>query len=129
RNHAAERSARTRGHIGSEAKTVRAEKVVQLVQDHTRPDPHHAAFDVQVCDFTVIARKINDETITDRASHQTGAGAPRNDRYARLARRLDDGAGLPRVAREGDRDRLDLIDGGVGGVELARQIIEGDFTV
>ena len=76
-DHAAEVGTAGGRHIRPELQSMGDKGSVQLVQDHTRPDPHHAAFDVQVCDFTVIARKINDETITDRASHQTGAGAPR----------------------------------------------------
>ena len=54
--------------------------------------------------------------------------AARNDRHARLRRRLDDGAGLVRVAGKRHGQRLDLVNRRVRGVELARQIVESDFA-
>src|SRR5208337_2274489 len=103
------------------------EKIIQLVQHHARADPDGFAFQVQVVDEPVVACEINDDAVADGSARKTRSRAARNDRYTRLRRRLDDGAGLVRAAGKRDGQRLDLVNGRVRGVELTRQIVKGDF--
>ena len=42
---------------------------------------------------------------------------------------MDDGSGLAGNARERHRQRLDLINRGVRGVKLPRQIVKGDIAI
>ena len=104
------------------------EKIVQLVQHHARADPDGFAFQVQVVDVPVVAREINDEAVADGSARKTRSRAARNDRYPRLRRRLDDGAGLVRAAGKRHGQRLDLVNGRIRGVELARQIVKSDLA-
>ena len=127
-NHAAQRRARTGRHVRAETESVRMQKIVQLIQHHARADADGAAFQVQVVDVPVVAREINDQAVADGSARKARARAARNDRHARLRRRLDDGAGLVRAAGKRHGQRLDLVNRRVRGVELARQIVKGDFA-
>ena len=128
-DHAAQSGARTGGHIGSETEAARFEESVELVQDHARANAHGAAFEVQSADLAVVAGEINDHARADRAAGQARARAARDDGEARFRRGADDGSRLGGVAREGDGQRLDLIKRSVGGVKLARQVVERDLAI
>ena len=128
-DHAAQSGARTGGHVRPETKTVRFEKVVELVQDHAGADANGAAFKVQRGDLAVVPREINHHARADRAAGQSRARPARDDLQPRVRRGADDGGGLRNIAREGDSDRLDLVERGVGRVKLPCEIVEGDITI
>ena len=99
-----------------------------MVQNHPRPHAHGPPLRVEVADLAVVPREINHQPIADGPAYQPGPGAARSDRDARLRRRLDNRAGLPRVAGKRHSHRFDLVDRGVSRVELAGKVIEGDVT-
>ena len=128
-NHAAERRAGTGGDIRPETKSVRFEESVELIQHDARADADGAFFQVQIGNAAVVAGEIYDETLAERATDEAGARAARNDRHRGIGGRADDGGGLIGGARKGDRRRFDLINRGVGGVKLARQVVKRDVAI
>ena len=128
-DHAAERRARTGGDIRAETKTVRLEESVELIQHHARADAHGAAFQVEFA----IWRLWREKSMTrpsPMAPPTKPVPAPRGmTGTAGIRRGADDGTGLPGIARKGHGERLDLIKRGVGGVKLARQVVERDITI
>src|SRR5262245_25605174 len=91
-DHSTQSRARARRHIRTEAKAMRTEKLVQVVEDYARPDADRAVLQVEVADFAIVARKVNDQPLTERASDQAGASSSGNHRHTRLCRSLDDRA-------------------------------------
>ncbi len=128
-DHAAQRGPRTGGHIRAETKPLGPEEIVQLIQHDARADADGAAFGVKVADEPVVPGEIDDQPIANRSPGESRAGAPGNDRHARLRRRLDDGTGLGRAIRKGHRQWHNLVRRGVRGVELPRQIVKGDLAI
>src|ERR1035437_7360421 len=108
---------------------MRMEKIVQLVQHDTRADANGLAFQVKIVNVAVVAREINNKTVANGSARKTRSRAARNDRYTRLRRRLDDGAGLVRAAGKRHGQRLDLVNGRIRRVDLARQIVKGDVAI
>ena len=98
---------------------MRPQEVVQVVQHDAGPDAHRAALDVEVGDLAVVAGKVYHQALTNRAADKTRPGTTRNNAHARLHRRLDHRAGLFCIARKGNRHGLELVDRGIGRVELA----------
>ena len=128
-NHAAQGRARTGRHIRAEAQAMGPKKIVELIQHYPRPDADSSAFQIQIVNLAVIPGEIDDEAFSDGAADESGPSAARNDRDACLPCRRDNGAGLANIARKGDADRLDLIDGGICSVELTAEIVEGDLAI
>ena len=75
RDHAADRRARARGHIRAKTKTVRLEKRVELIEDNTRAGVNGARVQIQLGDLAIVARELDDQSIANRATGQTGASA------------------------------------------------------
>ena len=67
--------------------------------------------------------------VANGPADQAGAGPARDDRDGRLDGGVNQEAGLLCVGGESDGLRRDLVNRRVGRIELARQIIEGDFAV
>ena len=127
-DHSAEGGTRTGRHIRTEAKSVRLEKRIQLIEHDTRADTHGTLFQTEIGDLPVVARKIDNQTFADGVSDQTRSRAARRDGNIPVRRCADHRARLLRAAREGDADRFDLINRCIGGEELPRQIIEPDVA-
>ncbi len=129
RDHAAQGGPRTGGHVRTKTKPERFEERVELVQHHARPDLHRPRFAIELADAVVVPGKIHHHPVAQRAARQTGARAAGGHGQSGFRRRADDGAGLPAIPGKRDRRRFNLVDRGVGGIKLAREVIEGDGTV
>jgi hypothetical protein len=129
RDHSANRRPRAGGHIRSETKSVRMQKMIQLIEDDSCADVHRAALQINVRDLLVVTREINDQPLAESASSEAGTRAAWNDGNARLARGLDNGASLFRAPGKSDSQGLDLIDGSVSRIQLPREIVEGDLAI
>ena len=99
-----------------------------MIQHNARANADRAALLVEIPDLTVVAREINDEAVADGSARKTRSRAARNDRYTRLRRRLDDGAGIVRAGGKRHGQRLDLVNRRIRGVELTRQIVKSDVA-
>ena len=58
-NHPAQGRARTGRHIGPEAKSLRAEEFIELIQHDARPNPYGAPCEVKFGNLAVVARKVD----------------------------------------------------------------------
>src|SRR5438045_3088432 len=108
---------------------MRPEESVELVQNDSGPNSHGASLEVEIRNEAQMPRKINDHSFADCASRQPRPGSARCHGQARMRGCLDDGTGLPHRSRKGNAHRLDLINRGVGRIELPGKIIEGDVTI
>ena len=129
RDHAANRGARTGRDVRSETKSVRFEKRVQLIEHDTSADADGAIVDVEIVDLAIVAREIDDQSFTNRISDETCSGAARSDGNIFIGSGFDDCAGFLGADWKGDAERLDLINGSVGGVKLAGQVVETHIAV
>ena len=59
-DHSTERCAGTGCDIRAETKSVRLQKIVELIQHNASADMHAAFFKIDVGDLPVVARKIDD---------------------------------------------------------------------
>ncbi len=105
------------------------QEVVQAVEHDAGPHAHRAPLQIQVGDLAVVAGEVNDQAVANGPADQAGAGPARDDRDGRLDGGVNQEAGLLCVGGESDGLRRDLVNRRVGRIELARQIIEGDFAV
>src|SRR5262249_35850880 len=128
RNHASQRRTRARGHVRPKTITVRLEKIIELVEDDPGSYTDGPALKVEIGYLPNITRAIDDQAVANGSANQAGAGSTRDDRYARLAGRLYQFARLPGVFWECDCRRLDLVNGGVRCVQLARQVVKSDLA-
>ena len=128
-DHPAERRPRARRHVRPKAKAVGPQEVVQVIQHHSRSHAHRAPLHIQVCDLALVAREIHDQPVPEGPARQPRAGTARGDGHPRLRRGLDQRTDLAGVGGKRNRLRRDLVKRGVRCVELAREIIEGNFTV
>ena len=128
RDHSTKRGACARGNVGSETKSVRFKKGVELIEHDSGADTHSAIFDVELGDLPVVSRELDDQSFANRVSDQARAGATRCDRNVRVRGGTNDRACLLRAARKRYAFRLDLINRRVGRVELAGEVVEMDFA-
>src|SRR5882724_10070147 len=105
------------------------QKMIQLIQYHSRAHANGATLQINVRDLLIVSRKINDQSLPERPARKSRARAARNDGDAGLAGRLDDGARLFGAPRKCHRQRLDLVDRSVGCVQLPGEIVEGDLAI
>src|SRR5438105_1356918 len=89
RDHPTDGRPRTGRYIWTETKSVRMQKMIQLIENDSRADPNRAALQINVGNLFVVTGEIDDQSFPKRAACQTRARAARNDGNARLARRLD----------------------------------------
>ena len=123
-DHPAEGGPRAGRHVRPEAKPMRTQQIVQMIQHHARPHAHRAPLQIQLCDFEIVPREIDHQAVTNGTADQARARAARNDADSRLRCRFNQTAGLAGIARKGHAHRLDLVNGRIGGIELPRQVIE-----
>ena len=97
--------------------------------DHAGTDAHSSALQIEIADLPVVPREIDHQAFPNRAAHQPGARAPWNNGNARLRRRFDYRAGLPRAFGKSYGDRLDLVNRSVCRIKLAGKVVEGHLTV
>src|SRR5207244_4222360 len=109
RDHSADRRAGTGRDIRPETKSVRLEKPIELVEHDACADTDGAILDVEIVDFAVVAREIDDQPIADRVTDETRARAARGHRNVFVGRGFDHRARLLSVAREYHTAWLDLI--------------------
>ena len=106
-----------------------AGRPVELVEHHARLYPGHARCRIDVEDAVQILAAIEDDARPDRLAGQAGAAAARGDRHLHLAGDLHGGNEVGHGARNDDAERLDLVNAGVGAVELARSEVETHFAL
>src|SRR5258708_17797035 len=124
RNHPTQRCTRTRRHVRPEAIPMRPQEIIKLIQDHPRTDAHSFALQVELTDLAIMPCEIDYQSVSDRTAGQTRACPSRNDRYTRVQSSLHEGASLLGIARKSYRQRLDLVDGCIGRIKLARQVVK-----
>src|SRR4051794_28410741 len=107
---------------------MRFQECIEFVQNHTGAYPDTSPIQVEVADFAVVSREIHDQTLTDCTARKTRPGAAWSNRNVLLRGALDNGSGLARAPWECDPGRLNLVNGCIGRVKLARQIIEPNVT-
>ena len=124
RRHAAERRPAAGRDVDRKEQAVRPQMPVEAVEHDARLDPDRAGLGVQLDDLAQILGVVDDQALADGLPGLGGAAAARGHRDAELApereRRLHVGIGL----RHDHRERLDLIDRGVGAVAAAIERIE-----
>ena len=107
---------------------MRTQNIVELVKNHTRPRAHGPALKVQMGYLADITGAINHQAIANRSADQARAGSARDDGYSGLPSRRDQLARFLGIFWKCNGYRLDLINGGVRRIQLARQIVECDFA-
>ena len=103
---------------------MRLEKRVELIKHDAGADAHRSIVDVEIVDLAIVAREIDDQSLANSISDQTRAGAAWRDRNVFISGGFDDRTRFLRGVGERDAKRLDLINRRVGGVKLARKIVE-----
>jgi len=117
------------GDVDRVPQAVRPEPRVQGVEHDARLHRDLGAVLVEADDLAQVLRHVEDQRLAHRLAALRGAGAARQDRRAGVARDVERGREVGLVARDDDADRLDLVDGGVGGVEHAVVPPEADVRL
>src|SRR6185436_2177457 len=110
--------ARTGRHIGPETESMLAEEFVELIQHDSRSDSNGAPCQIKLGYFPVVAGEVYYQAVSDCPAHQAGPRASRGDTDSGLGGGFDDAAGLARAAGERHADGLNLINRGIGCVQL-----------
>src|SRR5262245_61285072 len=79
RDHPSQGSARTRGNVRAKAEVVRAQELVQLIEDDPWADADSPPFEVEFRDLPVVARKVYHQSFANRAPDQPGSRTAGND--------------------------------------------------
>src|SRR5207247_8184697 len=108
--------------------TVLDNTMLKMRQHYHHPYSDLSPIDIQIESLSVKTRKIDDQSLSDCTSRQTGAGAAWSYRNASIGRRPNSGARLFCAPWKRDSNWFDLVDGRIGGVELAGQIIKPRLT-
>src|SRR4051812_18570743 len=119
-NHPAESGARTGSHVRPETESVWIQKRVELVQNDSGADAHSASLNVELRDLPVVTRKIDDQSFADGTAGETCSRAARGDGNVGVSSSANHGARLGRSFRKGHPRGLDLVDRGIGRIELPR---------
>ena len=119
RDHPADSGAARRRNVGRKAEAVRGQLRVQLVEDNARFNAHPAFVDVHLEQSVEVARRVDLQTGADRLPRLRRAAAARRNRDAMRAGAGDGGQHVVARPDDGDAERRDLVDAGVGGVEGA----------
>src|SRR5438477_7917995 len=83
-DHTAQRRSRAGGHVRPEAKSVRTQEFIQIIQDHAGPYPDRTPLQIKIDNLAIVAREIDDQAITDSTADQARSGAARNYTDPRL---------------------------------------------
>ncbi len=119
RDHATDRRAAGRRHIGREPQAVWPELRVQLVEDDAGLDAGPAFGDVHLQDMVEVLRRIDLESGTDRLPGLRRSSAACGHRASVPPRDPDRSNHVLARADDDDADRFNLIDAGVRGVQRA----------
>jgi hypothetical protein len=123
-DHAPDGGARTGRDVRPKTKAVRFEKGVELIEDNAGSYAHRAFFNVETFDFSIVARKIDDQPFADGIADQACTGPARGDGNIFVGCRPNDRARFGSSGRKRNSERLNLINRRVRRVKLPGQIIE-----
>ena len=123
-DHPAQRGAAGGGHVHRKAEVRRRQPAVQLVQHQTRLDPCGARLSIHFQQPVQVPRRVHDHGPPHRLTALRGPAATGQHRRPLFAGRAHHGLHVVQRARQDHPQRLDLVDGGVGGVEAARGRVE-----
>ncbi len=126
---AAEVGAAGGGDVGAELQVVVAEDAVEGVEHDAGLDPRDAGGGVDVEDGVEVLAAVEHDAGADGLAGEAGAATARGDGDAHGRGDLDGGDDVLGGARDDDAERLDLVDTGVGGVELARGGVEANLAL
>ena len=126
--HASEGRTASGGNVHGEEEAVRPESLVEAIEHEPRLYRSPAPVEVQLHDCVQVLAEVHDQGFTDGLPALRGAGAAGEEGYAVLGGDRDDGRHVGLGPGDGNPDRLDLIDGSVGGVPSAACRIEEHFA-
>jgi len=118
-DHSADGCARACRDVRSETKSARLKEHVQLIEHNPGADADRAFIDVKIVDFVIVAREIDDQSVTNRISDQAGSRSARRDRNIFVRGSSNHRARFLGRRWKSNPERLDLVNGSVGGVQLA----------
>ena len=127
-DHAANSGAGTGRHVGTKHELVGAEELVELIEDDPGTDRHDPALPIEVPNLIVVAGEIDNEPRAKGPAHEAGSRAPGGDRDLRPGGDFKESGRLAGVLGKRHSLGKNLIDGTVGGVELAGHRVIGDFN-
>src|SRR6202043_919262 len=88
-----------------------------------------ATIEIKIRDFLIVPREIDDQALADCSARQACARTARRDRNIFRRSRADDGACLFRRLWECYPEGFDLINGSVGGIQMASQVVEANVAI
>ena len=120
-----------RGHVahrrvGAEHQALGGEKAIERRQHHAGLHPHALAVDRQ--DAAEIAREIDDDPAAERLARQARARAARINRDIVLCRVLRPWRRRLERSRPHHAERTQLVNAGVGRIELRVEVVAADFA-
>ncbi len=127
-DHAAQRGAFRGGRVGAEDQTMFSGSSIERGKNEARFHGGGAGLGVNVHQFVEPARAIQDQGFTNSLPGQRRTGAARQERYLVFGRQFDSSVQVVLGFREGNAERLDLVDGGVGAVENTAGRVEADLA-
>jgi hypothetical protein len=124
--HPAERGLRRRADVDREPQAVLAQPAVQFVEDDARLDGDRLRGCIERHHAVQVLAVVDDEPGTDGLPALRAAGATRNDRHPECRADLGRSAHVVVARRDEDRERLHLVDRGIGRVARARRGVGHD---
>src|SRR5262249_14954014 len=128
-DHAAEVGPAGGGDIGTELQAVDRECAVQLVEHQAGLHAGGEPLRIDAEELVEILAAVDDDAGADGLARETGAAAARRDRHVHFKGDLDGGMEILKSTRNDDAERLDLVDAGVGAVELTTGAVEADLAL
>ena len=124
--HAAEGAAAGGRGLHREEQAVRAQPGVEPLEHHARPDLGGQGVGVERDEAVEVPAEVEDEAGADRLAVLRGAAAAGDHRHVMLGGDRERRRHVVGVAGEGDGERHDLVDRGVGGVAAPAEGVGGD---
>ena len=124
RRHAAERGPAGGGDIDREHEAVAAEPGIQPPEHDARLDPRPAPLGIDCENAVQMRGAVHHQRLADGLARLGSAAAARQHRHAFLARDRERRLDIGDRARPDHAYRLDLVDGGVGGIAPALERVE-----
>ncbi len=128
RDHAADRGAVRRAHVGRELQAVRGHGVVQRVSDHARLHRRGAGPFVHLENPGQVLAHVDHDGASHRLARQARAAAPGKNRSVVPCAHAHAGHHVVAVERDNDAERRDLVRARVGRVQRPRPIVEAHLA-